>query len=61
MVSATSNISTYLAGKVPASSQANLLEKIEGLANPTAVAFVSSDAIYVGEVNGTNVGKFVKK
>jgi DNA-binding beta-propeller fold protein YncE len=38
-----------------------VLEKIEGLANPTAVAVDSSDAIYVGEVNGTNVKKFVKK
>jgi DNA-binding beta-propeller fold protein YncE len=39
----------------------NVLEKIEGLANPTAVAVDSSDSIYVGEVNGTNVKKFVKK
>ena len=38
-----------------------VLEKIEGLKNPTAVAVDSNDAIYVGEVNGTNVKKFVKK
>jgi DNA-binding beta-propeller fold protein YncE len=38
-----------------------VLEKIEGLSNPTAVAVDSSGAIYVGEVNGTNVKKFVKK
>jgi len=38
-----------------------IIEKIEGLSNPTAVAVDSHDAIYVGEVNGTNVKKFVKK
>jgi DNA-binding beta-propeller fold protein YncE len=38
-----------------------VLEKIEGLSNATAVAVDSNDAIYVGEVNGTNVKKFVKK
>ena len=37
-----------------------VLEKIEGLSNPTAVAVDSTGAIYVGEVNGTNVKKFVK-
>lgn len=38
-----------------------VLEKIEGLSNATAVAVDSADTIYVGEVNGTNVKKFVKK
>jgi DNA-binding beta-propeller fold protein YncE len=38
-----------------------VLEKIEGLKNPTAVAVDSTGAIYVGEVNGTNVSKFVRK
>jgi peptidylamidoglycolate lyase len=38
-----------------------VLEKIEGLSNPTAVAVDSHGAIYVGEVNGANVKKFVKK
>jgi DNA-binding beta-propeller fold protein YncE len=37
------------------------LEKIDGLSNPTAVAVDSSGAIYVGEVNGTNVKKFVRE
>jgi DNA-binding beta-propeller fold protein YncE len=38
-----------------------VLEKIGGLANATAVAVDSGGAIYVGEVNGANVKKFVKK
>lgn len=38
-----------------------VLEKIEGLSNPTAVTVDSKGAMYVGEVNGTNVKKFVKK
>jgi hypothetical protein len=38
-----------------------VLERIEGLRNPTAVTVDSNNAIYVGEVNGTNVKKFVKK
>ena len=38
-----------------------VLEKIGGLANATAVAVDSSGAIYVAEVNGANVKKFVKK
>ena len=38
-----------------------VLEKIEGLHNPTAVTVDSRGAIYVGEVNGTNVAKFVKR
>lgn len=38
-----------------------VLEKIEGLSNPTAVAVDSTGAIYVGEVNGTNVKKFVRR
>jgi DNA-binding beta-propeller fold protein YncE len=37
-----------------------VLDKITGLSNPTAVAVDSTGAIYVGEVNGTNVKKFVK-
>jgi DNA-binding beta-propeller fold protein YncE len=35
-------------------------EKIEGLSNATAVTVDSTGAIYVGEVNGANVKKFVK-
>ena len=38
-----------------------VLEKIEGLSNPTAVAVDSTGAIYIGEVNGKNVKKFVRK
>ena len=38
-----------------------VIDRIEGLSNPTAVAVDSKGAIYVGEVNGTNVKKFVKK
>jgi sugar lactone lactonase YvrE len=38
-----------------------IVDKIEGLRNATAVAVDSKDAIYIGEVNGTNVKKFVKK
>lgn len=36
-----------------------ILEKISGLSNATAVAVDSHGSIYVGEVNGTNVKKFV--
>lgn len=36
-----------------------ILEKITGLVNATAVAVDSKGAIYVGEVNGANVKKFV--
>ena len=37
-----------------------VLEKIEGLSNPTAVAVDSKGEIYIGEVNGSNVKKLVK-
>jgi DNA-binding beta-propeller fold protein YncE len=38
-----------------------IIDRIEGLSNPTAVAVDSKGAIYVGEVNGMNVKKFVRK
>jgi DNA-binding beta-propeller fold protein YncE len=38
-----------------------VLDRIDGLSNPTAVTVDSTGAIYVGEVNGMNVKKFVKK
>jgi DNA-binding beta-propeller fold protein YncE len=38
-----------------------VVDRIEGLSNPTAVTVDSRGAIYVGEVNGTNVKKFVKR
>jgi len=37
-----------------------ILDRIEGLHNPTAVAVDSTGAIYIGEVNGASVKKFVK-
>jgi DNA-binding beta-propeller fold protein YncE len=46
---------------IASTKDGKVLEKITGLNNPTAVAVDSNDAIYVGEVNGTNVKKFVKK
>ena len=38
-----------------------VLDKIPGLSNPTAVTVDSAGAIYVAEVNGANVKKFVMK
>lgn len=38
-----------------------ILERIEGLQNATAVTVDADDAIYIGEVNGTNVRKLVRK
>jgi hypothetical protein len=38
-----------------------VLEKVDGLRNPTAVTVDSKNAIYIGEVNGANVRKLVKK
>ena len=38
-----------------------ILERIEGLKNATAVTVDSKDAIYIGEVNGANVRKLVRK
>ena len=38
-----------------------ILERIEGLRNATAVTVDANDAIYIGEVNGTNVRKLVRK
>jgi hypothetical protein len=38
-----------------------ILERMDGLKNATAVTVDENDAIYIGEVNGTNVRKFVKK
>jgi peptidylamidoglycolate lyase len=46
---------------IASTKDGKVLEKIEGLNNPTAVTVDSSNAIYVGEVNGSNVKKFVKK
>ena len=38
-----------------------ILERIDGLRNATAVTVDADDAIYIGEVNGTNVRKLVRK
>jgi hypothetical protein len=38
-----------------------VLEKVDGLMNATAVTVDSKGAIYIGEVNGANVRKLVKK
>ena len=45
---------------IASTKDGKVLEKIEGLGNPTAVAVDSRGNIYVAEVNGTNVKKFVK-
>jgi DNA-binding beta-propeller fold protein YncE len=38
-----------------------IVDRIDGLSNATAVTVDSKGVIYIGEVNGTNVKKFVKK
>jgi NHL repeat len=38
-----------------------VLDRVDGLVNPTAVTVDSRGAIYIGEVNGANVRKLVKK
>ena len=57
VVDGTENNCLLIAG----TKDGKILDKIEGLKNPTAVTVDSSGAIYVGEVNGTNVKKFVRK
>lgn len=46
---------------IASTKDGKVLEKIDGLHNATAVAVDANDAIYIGEVNGTNVRKLVKK
>ena len=38
-----------------------IVDKVEGLRNATAVTVDSNNAIYIGEVNGTNVRKLVRR
>lgn len=38
-----------------------VIERVDGLSNATAVTVDAEGAIYIGEVNGTNVRKLVKK
>ncbi|MEO5739650.1 MAG: peptidyl-alpha-hydroxyglycine alpha-amidating lyase family protein [Vicinamibacterales bacterium] len=46
---------------IASTKDGKILDRIEGLHNATAVTVDANDAIYVGEVNGTNVRKFVRK
>ena len=46
---------------IASTKDGKVIDRIEGLSNATAVTVDSKGAIYVGEVNGTNVKKFVKK
>jgi DNA-binding beta-propeller fold protein YncE len=46
---------------IASTKDGKVIDRIEGLSNPTAVTVDSKGAIYVGEVNGTNVKKFVRK
>jgi DNA-binding beta-propeller fold protein YncE len=46
---------------IASTKDGRVIEKVEGLNNPTAVTVDSHGAIYVAEVNGTNVKKLVKK
>jgi hypothetical protein len=57
VVDGTKNNCLYIAN----AKDGKVLDKIEGLSNPTAVTVDSKGDIYVGEVNGANVKKFVKK
>ncbi len=57
VVDGTANNCLLIAG----TKDGKVLEKIEGLSNPTAVTVDSHDSIYVAEVNGTRVKKFVRK
>ena len=57
VVDGTKNSCLYIAN----AKDGKVLEKIEGLSNPTAVTVDSKGAIYIGEVTAANVKKFVKK
>jgi DNA-binding beta-propeller fold protein YncE len=46
---------------IASTKDGKILERIEGLRNATAVTVDKEDAIYIGEVNGTNVRKLVKR
>ena len=46
---------------IASTKDGRILERVEGLNNATAVTVDSNDAIYIGEVNGTNVRKLVRK
>jgi sugar lactone lactonase YvrE len=57
VVDGTKNNCLYIAN----AKDGKVIEKIEGLSNPTAVTVDSKGAIYIGEVTAANVKKFVKK
>src|SRR5262249_10616926 len=57
VVDGTQNNRLLIAG----TKDGKIIETIGGLSNPTAVAVDSKGSIYVGEVNGTNVKKYVRK
>ncbi len=46
---------------IASTKDGKVLERVEGLRNATAVTVDSKGAIYIGEVNGTNVRKLVRK
>ena len=46
---------------IASTKDGTVLERVDGLVNPTAVTVDAKGAIYIGEVNGTNVRKLVKK
>jgi peptidylamidoglycolate lyase len=46
---------------IASTKDGKILERIEGLRNATAVTVDKDNAIYIGEVNGTNVRKLVRK
>ena len=46
---------------IASTKDGKVIDRIDGLSNPTAVTVDSTGAIYIGEVTGTNVKKYVKK
>jgi len=46
---------------IASTKDGRILERVDGLKNATAVTVDANDAIYIGEVNGTNVRKLVRK
>ena len=46
---------------IASAKDGKIVERIDGLSNATAVTVDSKGAIYIGEVNGANVKKYVKK
>jgi DNA-binding beta-propeller fold protein YncE len=57
VVDGTANNCLLIAG----TKDGKVIDRIDGLSNPTAVTVDSTGAIYIAEVNGANVKKYVKK